>query len=412
MTKTKKFTVLGGSSIASPTLIQEILKRKDRLPLEVCLVGRTRSKLEKVAATSSNLAERADPPLKVTFETDLGKGLTGADYILNQIRVGGYKARAYDERFPKQFSILGEETFGPGGMNNAKRTVPVVLEYCKAIEKYAPDAVMLNLTNPNSFIQYAVTHYSKVNVVGVCNSPMDIGEDIAKMLGIPNDQLWVEYVGMHHFGWVTKAIHNGTDLMPSILEKIEKVPGLPVDPEIAKAIGGIPTSYFKYYYHSNRIFEEQKGKEKVRAEELLEFETKVLKEYGEKGGALPRSLNQRGSSWYGKIVVPVMLAHANNTNQVFILNVVNGTAVDWMPPHAIIETPTLVSGSGFYPLQPGETPLDLQAVVRLNATFEMMWVEAVVERDQDKALRAMMLNHLVTNLDQAKAILAEIWKFD
>ena len=129
-------------------------------------------------------------------------------------------------------------------------------------------------------------------------------------------------------------------------------------------------------------------------------------------GVVPQSLNQRGADWYGKIVVPVMLAHANNTNQVFILNVVNGTAVDWMPPHAIIETPTLVSGSGFYPLQPGKTPLDLQAMVRLNATFEMLWVEAVVERDYDKALRAMMLNHLVTNLDQAKAILSEIWKFD
>ena len=412
MADIKKFTVLGGSSIASPTLIQEILKRNYRPPLEVCLVGRTKPKLEKVAAASAALAEGADVPLKVTFETDLQKGLMGADYIFNQIRVGGYKARAYDERFPKQFGILGEETFGPGGMNNAKRTVPVVLEYCKAIEQYAPDALMLNLTNPNSFIQYAVTRYSKVNVVGVCNSPMDIGEDLAMMLGIPNDELWVQYVGMHHFGWVTKALHNGVDLMPSILEKIREVPGLPVDPEIAKAVGGIPTSYFKYYYHSNRIFEKQRLQKKVRAEELLDFETKVLKEYGEQGGVVPESLNQRGVHWYGKIVVPVMLAHANNTTQVFILNIVNGTAVDWMPPHSIIETPTLVSGSGFYPLQPGKTPLDLQAMVRLNATFEMLWVEAVVEQDYEKALRAMMLNHLVTNLDQAKAILDEIWKFE
>lgn len=412
MADIKKFTVLGGSSIASPTLIQEMLKRKDRPPFEVCLVGRTKPKLEKVAVASAALAEGADIPLKVSFETDLQKGLAGADYILNQIRVGGYKARAYDERFPKKFDVLGEETFGPGGMSNAKRTVPVVLEYCKAIEKYAPHAIMLNLTNPNSFIQYAVTRYSKVDVVGVCNSPMDIGEDIAMMLGLPNEELWVQYVGMHHFGWVTKALHNGADLMPAILEKIEKVPGLPVDPIIARAVGGIPTSYFKYYYHSNRIFEKQSKQEKVRAEELLEFETKVMKEYSEQGGVVPDSLNQRGAGWYGKIVVPVMLAHANNTNQVFILNVVNGAAVPWMPPHAIVETPTLVSGSGFYPLQPAETPLDLQAMVRLNATFEMLWVEAVVEQDYDKALRSMMLNHLVTNLDQAKAILDEIWKFD
>jgi 6-phospho-beta-glucosidase len=107
-----------------------------------------------------------------------------------------------------------------------------------------------------------------------------------------------------------------------------------------------------------------------------------------------------------------MLAHANNANEVYILNVVNETTIPWMPSHAIIETPTLVTGHGFVPLQPAETPLDLQAMVRLNAAFEMLWVEAVVEQDYDIALRAMTLNHLVRDLDQAKAILAEIWKFD
>jgi 6-phospho-beta-glucosidase len=82
-----------------------------------------------------------------------------------------------------------------------------------------------------------------------------------------------------------------------------------------------------------------------------------------------------------------------------------------MPEKAIIETPALVSGHGFTALEPAKAPLDLQAMVRLNATFEMMWVEAVVEKDYDKALRAMMLNHLVHDLDTAKAILKEIWKF-
>ena len=407
----KKLTVLGGSSIASPTLIQEMLSRKDRPPFEVCLVGRTKPKLEKVAAVCAALAKNAQIPLKINFESDLEKGLSGADYILNQIRVGGYKARAYDERFPKQFGILGEETFGPGGMNNAKRTIPVVLEYCKAIDTFSPNALVLNLTNPNSFIQYAVVRYSNVSIIGVCDSPVGIGEGIAELLGVSYKELWIQYVGMHHFGWVTKAQHKGVDMMPAILEKLDQVPGLPVDTEIARAVGGIPTSYFKYYYHSNRVFETQSKQEKVRAEQLLALENQILKEYARESGALPASLKQRGAHWYGASVVPVMLAHANDINQVFILNVVNGTTIPWMPTDAIIETPALVTGHGVVPLQPTEMPVDLQAMVRLNATFEMLWVEAVVEQNYDKALRAMMLNHLVHNLDQAKAILNEIWKF-
>jgi 6-phospho-beta-glucosidase len=410
MSEKRKLAILGGSSIATPLLVQELVKRTDRPDFEVCLIGRTRDKLEKVAAASSVLAKDAKAPLKISFETEPRKGLDGADYILNQIRVGGYKARAYDERFPKQFGIPGEETFGPGGMSNALRTIPVVLDYCHIIEEVAPQALILNLTNPNSYIQYAASRYSKVNIVGVCDSPIGIAENIAAILKAPLDELWVQYVGMHHFGWVVHVFWKGQDMMPEILKQLANIPGLPVDADIAQAIGGIPTSYFKYYYHANRIFDKQKDQKTVRAEQLMELEAQVMSDY-ETGSSLPASLNERGAHWYGAIVVPVMLAHANNTNQVFILNIVNGTTIPWMPAQAIVETPTLVTGHGFIPLQPAEAPLDLQAMVRLNATFEMLWAEAVVEKDYPKALRAMMLNHLVHDLDQAKAILKEIWKF-
>ena len=410
MPEQKKLTVLGGSSIATPLLVQEFAKRTDRPPFEICLVGRTRDKLEKVAAASASLAEKAQTPLKISFETETRRGLEGADYVLNQIRVGGYPARAYDERFPKQFGILGEETYGPGGMSNALRTIPVVLEYCRDIESVSPNAVVLNLTNPNSYIQYAATHYSTVKMIGVCDSPVGIGENIAALMNVPYHELWIEYVGMHHFGWVVKAIWKGKDLMPEILSKLEQVPGLPADADIVRAVGGIPTSYFKYYYHANRVFEKQKDQPKVRAEQLMELEAQVMKDYETGTEGLPDALLQRGAHWYGAIVAPVMLAHANNANEVYTLNVVNRTTVKWMPEDAIVETPTLVSAHGFTPLSPPPAPPDLQAMVRLNAAFEMLWVESVVEKDYNKALRAMMLNHLVQDLDQAKAILKEIWK--
>ena len=347
MPEKRKLAVLGGSSIATPLLIQELVKCEERPDFEVCLIGRTLAKLEKTAAVCAALAREAKVPLEIRYETDTRKGLEGADYILNQIRVGGYKARAYDERFPKQFGILGEETFGPGGMSNALRTIPIVLEYCRIIEEVAPQALMLNLTNPNSYIQYAASRYSTVDIVGVCDSPIGIAESIAAMLHAPLEELWIEYVGMHHFGWVMKVFWHGKDIMPEILKQLDSVPGLPVDAEVAQAMGGIPTSYFKYYYHSNRVFKKQQKQEKVRAEQLMELEAQVLKDYGS-GNGLPDSLKQRGAHWYGAIVVPVMLAHAMNANQVFILNVVNGTTVDWMPVEAIIETPTFGQQARLY----------------------------------------------------------------
>jgi 6-phospho-beta-glucosidase len=153
----------------------------------------------------------------------------------------------------------------------------------------------------------------------------------------------------------------------------------------------------------------QRG-QKTRAEQLLELESKIMADYENEGlDRLPESLESRGAHWYDEIVVPVLLAHANDARAVFTLNVTNGAAVSWLPPDAIIELPTVVTRHGFYPLQPPSAPPDVQAMVRTNAAFEMLWVEAVVEKSYDKALRAMMLNHLVHNLDQARAILKEIW---
>lgn len=87
------------------------------------------------------------------------------------------------------YYILGEETFGPGGMSNALRTIPVVLDYCRMVEEIAPQALMLNLTNPNSYIPYAASRYSKVNIVGVCDSPIGVAENIAAMLNVPLEEL-------------------------------------------------------------------------------------------------------------------------------------------------------------------------------------------------------------------------------
>jgi 6-phospho-beta-glucosidase len=412
-----KLAVLGGSSVATPQLIQALKERSDCPPMQVVLLGRAGSKLERVAAVSARLAAGASIPLSVTYSTDLMSGLAGANYILNQVRVGGYQARAFDESFPHVFGIPGEETFGPGGMNNALRTIPVTLEHCRLIEQVAPDALLINLTNPSSYIQYAVARYSRVQVVGVCDTPVGLVASLAKVIGAPREELWVGYTGMHHFGWVTEVCWKGQDVMPQVLSRIEELPGLPVDAGLVRAIGAIPTSYFKYYYHPNRMLDRQRG-QKTRAEELLALEADILADYEEihldstsagVSTGIPASLERRGAHWYGEIVVPVLLAHANDARAVHILNVSNGDALPWMPADAIVELAVVVARHGFHPLQPPVAPPDLQAMVRLNAAFEMLWVEAVVEGSYDKALRAMALNHLVQNLDQARAILDTIW---
>ena len=407
-----QLAVLGGSGVATPGLIHALARVADRPAVQVTLIGRSVRKLERVAALSRRLAQQAAAPLTVAHATDLRLGLEGADYVLNQIRVGGYEARAVDETFPHAFGLPGEETVGPGGMNNALRTIPATLEQCRILEEVAPQALVINLTNPSSYLQYAISRYTRLASVGTCDSPIGLAQGIAAALGAPVEALWVGYVGMHHFGWVTEVHWNGRDVLPDLLTRLEQIPGLPVDADLVRAIGAIPTSYFKYRFHADRVLAGQIGKP-PRAEQLLEMQDQILTDLQREDlQDMPESLVRRGAGWYERIIVPVLLAHAMDTRQVFTLNVRNGSTLPWMPPQAIIELPTVVTRQGFYPLQPARVPPDLQAMLRMNAAMEMLWVEAVVERSVDKALRAMVLNPMIQNLDQARAVLQAIWPKD
>lgn len=405
-----RFVVLGGSSVASPELIDALLRSAgQRPPIEVILHGRTRQKLETVGGICQQMVRQRPGDLDVGYTTDLEEALLGADYILNQIRVGGLEARAFDETFPREFGISGEETIGPGGFNNALRTIPVVLEGCRAIEQVAPDALMLNLTNPSSVVQYAVTRYSKVRVIGICNTPLDLSQYVAKVLDVPLEQLSLDYVGIHHFGFITGARRGGQDVMAQVLERVAEFPELGVDTEVIQALGVVPCPYLRYFFHPDRMLAQQQGKP-ARAEQLLKLQDSILAEYAQwTGGPLPATLAKRGANWYEKIIVPVLLALINDTRERAIVNVVNGQALPFLPEQAIVETACIVGADGATPVGGGAAPADVQAMIQVNCTYEMLAAEGIAEHDREKALRALLLSPLVPSADVAQAILKRIW---
>jgi len=410
MTEVIKLAVLGGSGVATPELI-DVLARSEECPaLHVSLIGRSADKLQAVGEMCKRLAVKAVSKITVSTHTDPRQGLEGAHYILNQIRVGGYPERAFDETFPREFGIPGEETFGPGGMNMALRTIPTIIEFCRAVEDVAPEALMINLTNPSSIVQYAINYATRVKVVSICDLPMMTAEMIANLLKVPVYELTVRYTGMNHFGWVTGIRWQGQDMLPKALDKIVTQSSLPVEADIIRALGVIPTSYFKYYYHANRVLISQQGK-RARADELLEMEAEILAEYrSESPDKKPASLVKRNAVWYEHMIVPLLLAHINDTGEMQYLQVANGNALPFMPAKAIVEAPCVVRRSGFLPLAYDDgLPPDLEALLLTNATFEMLWAEAIMEKSYSKALRAMLTNHLVTNYDQALGILNKIW---
>ena len=404
-----KIVVLGGSGVATPDLAAALVNISNRQRcIHLVLHGRSEEKLAKVAGIARILAG-SDPLLEISYTTDLNAALDKADMVLNQIRVGGLEARAFDESFPQDLGLPGEETVGPGGFANASRTIPVVLEYARKIEQICPDARLLTFANPSSLVQYAITRYTKVNAIGLCDGPVTISQNVARAVQLPVQELVIDYVGMHHFGWVTGVWHHGQDLLPEAIAHCD-VASPDVDPAIVRAMGVIPGLYLNYVFHPDRMLSKKMGK-RTRAEELLELQDELLSEYTDAlaEGKVPEGLAKRKARWYQAIIAPVMVALAEERTERFYMNVINHQTIAWLPAEAIVETACLVEKGRVEPLAAPEAPAMVRALVQSNCAYEMLAVEAIVERDRAKGLQALLINPIIHTYEQAAGTLEKAW---
>lgn len=410
-----RLTVLGGSSVASPELIRALAALpappREAVPLEVVLHGRRAEKLEIVGRVCARMVGAGDR-LTVRWTTDLGAALHGADVVLIQVRVGGYRARAFDETFPHEFDLPGEETMGPGGFANSLRTVPVVVDLGRAVHQYAPRAWVLNLTNPSSVIQLALRRTAALRVIGVCDSPVSMHEGIAGVLGAGPDHVQVEYVGMHHFGWITRVWYEGRDVIHEVLERVEDLKWISVPADLVRAIGAVSHPYINYVLAPQAMYQRQQGR-RPRAALLADLEDELLTEYrawlATEDPKPPAGLARRRAVWYAKIIAPVIQHLLTDAHAMHILNVLNRGTIPWLPEGAIVEVSTILGSAGPRASSPGTVPADVVALTQHNCAYESLLVDAILEDSYEKAWRAMALNLLVRDAAQAKALLDRIW---
>ena len=219
--------VLGGSGVATPALVQALLDwaghAQDRPELRVILLGRSARKLAQVRAVCHRMVLGAQRAIHIEATTDLRTGLWRVDYVLNQVRVGGLDARVHDETFPQALGLPGEETVGPGGFANALRTIPVVNAALRIVNEVAPNAVVLNLTNPAGLVQYAATRFVHSNIISLCDSPIALCDELAKLVEKPRSAIDIGYLGINHLGWVVSMCDAEQDLMELALERIGRM---------------------------------------------------------------------------------------------------------------------------------------------------------------------------------------------
>jgi 6-phospho-beta-glucosidase len=402
-----KVAVIGGGSTYTPELIKGFIDLKDNLPdIEFWLMDVDYQRLEVVAEFTRRLLTTYGEPFKIILTGDRSTALRGADYVITQLRVGQMAARREDEYLGKRNFLIGQETIGVGGMASALRTVPVIIEIAKEMRELAPDALMVNFTNPIGIISEALNlHVPDINAVGVCNSAYATKMAILKGLEKRHNRTYraedveVTSLGLNHLTWYLGFRLQGEDIWPEVFEmylkSLEESAQPEFNPGFIHRIGLIPNHYLSYYYNESRHVHLQDNWPPSRAEEVMVIEAQLLKDYtNPELRTLPEGLLRRGGAYYASVATRLINAHYNDLGETHIANVSHDGMVSGWEREWVLELPCRVDRSGVHPLPIKPLPLYNYFLLEQVKNYEIMTIEAAVHGDRYAAIQALITHPL------------------
>jgi len=416
-----KVAVIGGGSTYTPELIHGFVARTNSFPLtELWLMDISPERLEIVGKFAQRMVEAKGAPFKVVLTTDRKQAIRGASYVITQLRVGMMAARRADEYLGPRHGLIGQETTGVGGMAKALRTVPVILDTAREMRELAPGALLANFTNPSGLITEALCRYAPdVPAVGVCNAPitakMDILEGLEKQLGARLDPQRAELntLGLNHLSWHRGLTLDGEDIWPRVIEgyiaqlKTESEPEW--DPRTIESLRMIPNYYLHYYYHTDHKLSEQAAWPPSRAEQVMEIEQDLLRQYAEPDRTEPPAdLMKRGGAYYSTVATQLLNAHYNNLGETHVVNVRHNGAVPGWPADWVLELPCRVDRAGIHPLPAEPLPLVCFGLLAQVKTYELLTVEAAAQGDCNAAYQALLAHPLGPSADKVQAVLDDL----
>ena len=266
-----KIAVIGGAGVRTVIFINGLLRRYKKLNIdEVSLFDINKEKLDIIGKLCMYVVEREKKDLRITLCDTCEGAVAGTDYIVTTLRVGGDHSRVQDERAALNAGVIGQETTGAGGFSMAARTIPVLLDYCRIFQKYAPDAWIFNFSNPSGLVTQALTQAGYDKVIGICDAPSATKFRMAERLGVEEDELYVEFFGLNHLSWISSVKKKGKEILSELvndeifLDSMQEFKTM--DPEAIRSSKMLPNEYLYYYYHREKALEHILNSENTRGE--------------------------------------------------------------------------------------------------------------------------------------------------
>ncbi|MBD0841363.1 MULTISPECIES: 6-phospho-beta-glucosidase [unclassified Streptomyces] len=429
-----KLTILGGGGFRVPLVYGALLgDHGEGRVTEVVLHDLDPRRLSAVTRVLAEQAVQVFDAPRVKATTDLDEALRGADFVFSAIRVGGLEGRANDERVALAEGVLGQETVGAGGIAYGLRTVPVAVEIARRVARLAPDAWVINFTNPAGLVTEAMSRHLGNRVIGICDSPVGLGRRIARVLGANPTEAWIDYVGLNHLGWVRGLRVAGRDELPrlladpALLGSFEE--GRLFGTDWLQSLGAIPNEYLHYYYFNREAVRAYQEAEQTRGAFLRDQQARFYEETGnpdrsaltawdrtraereatymaenrETAGAGEREADDL-SGGYEKVALALMRAIARDERTTLILNVRNRGTLSVLDADAVIEVPCLVDANGAHPVAVDPLPDHATGLVCSVKAVEREVLAAAESGSRTTAVKAFALHPLVDSVNVARRL--------
>lgn len=251
-------------------------------------------------------------------------------------------------------------------------------------------------------------------MLGLCNVPYNMYKSIRETLNLPNAEL--TYVGLNHLSWITEIRQDGKDYLKTALdmglnsEAMKNIPSSGFTKELVQLVGAIPSSYMEYYYFKDKKLKLLKESEQSRGEKCMDIEEELLGIYSNAElHEKPELLASRGGANYSEVAISLVDAIFNDKQEVHVVNLLNGGALDFMEDNDAVEVAAIIGKDGAKPLViEGFDNRHIIDYMRMIKAYERETVAAAVQGSEEAAMRALMVNPLVGDYNTALACFHEL----
>lgn len=425
-----RITFIGAGSLGfTRGLVRDILTFPLLRDAELVLMDIDAERLDFAYRAVSRIVELGKYPAKVTATMDRAEALKGADAVLVTILASPLEIWRHDLEIPKKYGIdtnIGD-TRGPSGIFRALRTIPIMLDIARDMERYCPGAPMLNYTNPMVMLCRAIQRETSVPLVGLCHSVQGTAEMLARWIGAPIDEITFTCAGINHMAWYLDFKWNGQDAYPLIHKAITERPEVyneeQVRNELYLALDYYPTESSGHHSEYNWWFRKRPDlieqycthgtgwNPGVYAATIKWYESRegLWREEAQKWFAADQPISlERGHEYASSIINALMGGEPFSFNG----NVANTGLIDNLPAGACVEVPVWASRKGFEAVRVGMLPPQVAMLTGITAQLEELAVEGCLSGDPRLVYQAIAhdpLTAAVVSLAEARAMVNELF---